>query len=436
VWGNHLYTKDINDEDCNLNTNFVRLTAATSGGAGSLLPSGGPVIVKTCKSAVTTAINAVTGQPLWMLDPNMPDWTTINSPTTSPYSRPMICSATNATACDIGKVWDQIFHKIKQDPAYPHHFISGSLKMQGSNPHPHGFVTGSPERGQYVLDPLNNTAIGTCVGLGSSSVSCDPGATCPLGMHADCVAQAVQGKGGGYYENRYLSETEDALNPTTGVYFSIVMSGPQEHDWIGNVDKQGQPGNISGTNLYFGGQQTTNATLFAVQIGTGKVLWNYTRPIYYRGGIIATGGMVISGWPDGHLIFNDEKTGKVLRDITVGVPLLAPMSIGPDLNGLEHLLVTYGGVNHGILGEPGLHGPLGRGYVTTGAVISYVLGPAPVTPPAQTTTVTTSTVIPGGTTTIQQSGVSDLAFYGAVAVAAILAIVAGALVVLRRRPGA
>jgi len=464
MWGDKTFTKDINDEDCNLNTNFVRLTAATSGGAGSLLPNGGPVFTKTCKSALTIAVNGVTGQPLWFMDPTMPDYTTINSATTSPYSRPMICSTTNATACDIGKVWDQIFHKINQNAAFPHSFISGTLKMQGTNPHPHGFVTGSPLRGQDALDPLNNTEIGTCTGLGTSAVKCDPGATCPTGMHAICVAQDVQGKGQGYYENRYLSETEDAVDPTTGIMYSLGMTGPMEHDWIGNVDKQGQAGNVSGTNLYFGGQQTTNGTLFAVQIGTGKVLWNYTRQIYYRGGIIVTGGMVVSGWPDGHLIFNDAKTGAVLRDINVGIPLLAPMSIGPDLNGVEHLLVTYGGVNHGILGEGGLHGPLGRGYVTTGAVISYVLGPAgpgpstTTTTQTQTQTQTTTITGPGGsvststftttsvvtstgvvstvTTSIGTTGVSDLAFYGAVGVAAILAIVAGALVVLRRRPSA
>jgi hypothetical protein len=246
------------------------------------------------------------------------------------------------------------------------------------------------------------------------------------------------------------------------------MSGPQEHDWIGDVDKQGQSGNISGTNIYFGGLQTTNATLMAIDIGNGKVLWNYTRPIYYRGGIIITGGMVVSDWPDGHLIFNDEKTGAVLRDINVGVPLLAPMSIGPDLNGVEHLLVSYGGTNHGILGENGLHGPLGHGYVTTGAVISYVLGPpsqntgggvtstttqvstqtttvtstnqqGSTVTSVQTSVVTSTSVVSSGpisTTTVSQGGVSDLAFYGAVGVAAILAIVAGALVVLRRRPSA
>ena len=378
----------------------------------------------------------------------------------------MICSATNATACDVGKVWDAIFHKFKQNGTYPNSFISGTIKMQGTNPHPHGFVTGAPTRGENILDPLNVTEIGTCTGVGTSAVSCNPGFTCPTGAHALCVLNDVQGKGAGYYENRYLAESEDGIDPATGVFFSAVMTGPQEHDWIGDVDKQGQSGNISGTNLYFGGQQTTNATIMAIQISTGQVLWNYTRPIYYRGGIIITGGLVVSDWPDGHLIFNDEKTGAVLRDINVGVPLLAPMSIGPDLNGVEHLLVSYGGTNHGILGENGLHGPLGHGYVTTGAVISYVLGPAPATSAAstvtststatqtvtsvgpggstvtsvQTSVVTSTSVVGGGnsvsTTTVGNNGVSDLAFYGAVGVAAILAIVAGALVVLRRRPSA
>jgi hypothetical protein len=467
IWSDKSFTKDINDEDCNLNTIFVRLTAATG---GNLMPNGGPTFVKTCKSSATFAMNGITGQPLWFLDPTMPDYTTISSATTSPYSRAMICSTTNATACDVGRVWDQIFHKIKtNNSAWNAPWISGSIKMQGTNPHPHGFITGSPLRGQSILDPLNNTEIGTCTGLGTSAVKCDPGATCPTGMHAACVAMDVQGKGPGYYENRYLAESEDGVDPATGVFFSVVMSGPQEHDWIGDVDKQGQSGNISGTNLYFGGQQTTNSTMFAIQIGTGQVLWNYTRQIYYRGGIVVTGGLVISDWPDGHLIFNDEKSGAVLRDINVGVPLLAPMSIGPDRNGVEHLLVTYGGVNHGILGEAGLHGPLGRGYVTTGAVISYVLGPAPATTVSTTTatstisnTVTSTVTGPGGstsvvtsvhtslvtttstvagslstvTTSVGTTGVSDLAFYGAVGVAAILAIVAGALVVLRRRPGA
>ena len=452
AWADKSLALDINDQDCNLNTLFVRL------------PTAGPTFVKTCKSAITFAMNGITGQPLWMMDPSMPNPTTVASATTSPMSAPMICSATNATACDLGRVWDHIYHRINELAAYPNTFISGSLHMQGTNPHPHGFITPGPTRGSASPDPLNATEMGSCTGIGTAGVACTVGMTCPTGMHAACVLQDVQGKGNGFYEERYMSETEDALDPATGVFYTIVMSGPQEHDWIGDVSKQGQAGLVGGTNLYFGGQQTTNATLIAINIASGTVMWNYTRPIYYRGGIIVTGGMVVSNWPDGYLIFNDEKTGAVVRDINVGIPLLAPFSIAPDSNGIEHMLIPYGGTNHGILGEPGLHGPLGHGYVTTGGVISYVLGPAPASTSAQTSTTTiTSTAVstvtgPGGSTSVVTStftsvstvagslstvtssigttGVSDLAFYGAVGVAAILAIVAGALVVLRRRPSA
>jgi hypothetical protein len=424
--------------------------------------------VKTCKSSMTFAMNGLTGQPLWYLDPSMPDYSTITASSTSSNSRVMLCSPTNATACDIGRVWDEIAHRIVQSDTYPNsvNVAASAIKMQGTNPHPHGWITGGPARGGANLDPLNNTEIGTCTGVGTSGVTCDPGATCPTGMHADCVANDVQGKGNGYYEERYMAESEDGIDPTNGIYFAIVMHGPAEHDWIGDVAKQGQSGNVSGTSLYFSGVEGTNATEFAVQISTGQVLWTYQRPIYYRGGIIMSGGVVMSDWPDGHLIFQNELTGAVLKDINVGVPLLAPFSIAPDSNGVEHVLISYGGVNHGNLGEPSIHGVLGRGTVTTGAVISYVLGPAPassVTTVTSTTSNTvTSTVVVGGTTStitsVQSSvvtststvagsvstvtssvgttGVSDLAFYGAVGVAAILAIVAGALVVLRRRPSA
>jgi len=476
MWSDKSYTKDINDQDCNLNTSFVRLAATGTGTnnpgvqtgtpisdvpagvTGSLLPAGGPVFVKTCKSSTTMAINGLTGQPLWMLDPTMPDYTTINSASTSPYSRAMACSPTNATACDTGRVWDQIASKIHlNSTSWDNNWISGSIKMQGTNPHPHGFVTGAPERGEANLDPLNNTEVGGCTGTGTS-ISCTVGATCPSGMHAYCVAMDVQGIGPGYYEARYLAESEDAIDPTTGIFFSAVMTGPQEHDWIGDVNKQGQSGNVSGTDIYFSGAQTTNGTIMAIQISTGQILWNYTRQIYYRGGIITTGGLVISDWPDGHLIFQNEATGAVLKDINVGVPLLAPLSIAPDQNGVMHVLISYGGTNHGILGEAGLHGPLGHGYVTTGAVMSYVLGPAPPvsTTVSTATTVVSSTITVSGsasvvsstvtsvstvsgpiqTTSVVNQGVSDLAFYGAVGVAALLAIVAGALVVLRRRPSA
>ena len=64
MWGDKSFTKDINDEDCNLNTSFVHLGAAGSSNnpsTGSLLPAGGAVFVKTCKSSATFAVNGITG---------------------------------------------------------------------------------------------------------------------------------------------------------------------------------------------------------------------------------------------------------------------------------------------------------------------------------------------------------------------------------------
>jgi hypothetical protein len=164
----------------------------------------------------------------------------------------------------------------------------------------------------------------------------------------------------------------------------------------------------------------------ALDPATGKVVWNYTRPIYYRGGLVATGGMVVTQWPDGHLIFLNAANGQVIRDMNFGVPLLAPMSIAPDFNGVEHLLITYGGVQHQVLGEIGLHGPLGHGYVIPGAVISLTLGPSPTGGGGGG-----STIVPGGSAIDSYS----YAFYALAATTVVLAIVAGAMVVTKRRGG-
>lgn len=491
LWSNKSFTKDINDQDCNLNSVFVNLGAAGSannptafftntgsvtpnGGptnialpSGGLMPNGGGVFVKQCKSGVGFAVNAVTGQPLWFMDPAMPDYSTINAPVTSWVSRPMICSPTNATACDIGAVWDKIAHRINQNASYPNNWLGGpnTIKMNGTNPHPHGFVNGGFGRGSPNLDPLNNTEVGTCTGSVGAFTSCNPGFTCPTGSHAACVAQDVQGKGNGYFEERYIGETETSIDPTTGIWVTAAMTGPSEHDWIGDVAKQGQSGNVSGISLYFAGLQPSNSTVFAIQISTGQLLWYYQRPIYYRGSVLTFGGMAMAAYPDGHLDFFNEKTGALLRDINVGIPLLAPNSIAPDSNGLVHILVSYGGANHGNLGNPSIHGVLGRGQVTTGGIISYVVPTTYTSSSASvvtstsvvtsvvtstgangqvtTSTVTSTSVVTSGpvsTATVTSpgsgGGVSNLAFYGAVGVAAILAIVAGALVVLRRRPSA
>lgn len=413
MWADKSIAKDLNDYDCNLNVIFAAVNSQK-------------MILKACKSGVVYGINALSGQPDWILDSTMPNYTTLGA-STSPYSQPFECVPGNVTSCDFGAMWDKIYAMYDNG--------KGTLKMQGTDPHPHGYVQAGPYRGSVAADPLNNTEMTQF--------------TCPIGTTAQC--QAIAGVGSilgcpefsttissevptcpsleslskpGFYEARYLMESENAYD---GKYFYVVvMDGPMEHDYISDVNYKGTSGLTFDTDLYFAGTMPTNATVLALDPATGHVVWNYTRPIYYRGGIIATGGMIITQWPDGHLIFLNSNTGAVLRDMSFGLPLLAPMSIAPDFNGVMHLLLTYGGAQHSVLGEIGLHGSLGHGYVVPGAVISLTVQPS--TAGVSTTT----TVVANGGGGV---GVYSDAFYALVGTVVVLAIIAGMLVVTRNRVG-
>jgi len=411
MWADKSIAKDLNDYDCNLNVIFAQVSSQK-------------MILKACKSGVVYGINALSGQPDWILDSTMPNYTTLGA-STSPLSQPFECQANNVTSCNFGAMWDKIYAMYDNG--------KGTLKMQGSDPHPHGYVQAGPYRGSVAADPLNNTEMTQF--------------TCPIGTTAEC--QAVAGVGSilgcpefsttissevptcpsleslskpGFYEARYLMESENAYD---GKYFYVVvMDGPMEHDYISDVNYKGTSGLTFDTDLYFAGTMPTNATVLALDPATGHVMWNYTRGIYYRGGIIATGGMIITQWPDGQLIFLNSDTGAVIRDMNFGTPLLAPMAIAPDFNNVMHLLITYGGAQHAVLGEIGLHGPLGHGYIVPGAVISLTIGPS-------TSTATTVTQVSGG----GGVGVYSDAFYALVGTVVILAIIAGMLVVTRNRVG-
>lgn len=410
VWADKTVAKDLNDYDCNLNVIYAQV-------------NGQKMVLKACKSGIIYGINAITGQPMWVLDPNMPDYKTLGASTSS-LSKPFECQAGNNTSCNIGATWDKIYQM----------YNSGQLKMKGSNPRPHGFVSPGPYRASVALNPLNNTEMNRFI--------------CPIGTNAQC--QSTAGVGNvfgcpefsqnvssktpscpslensgktGFTEGRYFMESENAFD---GTYFYVVVEdGPMEHDYISDVQYKGNTGLTFDTNLYFAGTMQTNATVMALDPATGNIVWNYTRPIYYRGGIIATGGMIVTQWPDGHVVFLNSANGQVVRDMSFGLPLLAPMSIAPDVNGAEHLLIDFGGTQHAVLGEVGLHGALGHGYIVPGAVISLALsqggsgtvGPSPSG---------------GGGSTIDTY---SYAFYVLLATVVVLAIVAGALVVRRGRTG-
>jgi hypothetical protein len=295
----------------------------------------------------------------------------------------------------------------------------------GKIPKPHGYITYPPYRASLALDPLNSTQMTLIV--------------CPVGTNAQCQAIAGVGnilgcpesiQGGacpslgklgkqGFIEGRYFHESEDAFD---GRYFYVtVMDGPMEHDYISDADHKGWYGITFDTNLWFSGQMPTNTTILKIDPANGQVVWNYTRPIYYRGGLIVTGGMVVSAWPDGKVLFNDASTGKVLRTMDLGVPLLAPFSIVPDADGNMHIMLTYGGTVHPVLGEVGFHGALGHGYMIPGSVISLSLGAAGQEGGGQVTTVVQSGA----------SGTFSTEFYVLLAATVGLAVVVGFLVLWR-----
>jgi len=409
IWADKSIAKDLNDYDCNLNVIVAQVNSQK-------------MVLKACKSGIVFGIDAISGQPAWVLDTGMPNPRTLG-PSTSPLSQPFQCQANNVTSCNIGAMWDKIYHL----------YNTGQLKMKGTNPHPHGYIALGPYRASAPIDPLNNTEMTQFVCPIGTNKQCQDLAGvgnvlgCPeFVTNSDTLACPALGKTGkvGFTEGRYFMESENAFD---GHYFYItVMDGPMEHDYISNILYKTTTGLTFDTDLYFAGRMSTNATVMALDPATGKVVWNYTRPIYYRGGLVATGGMVVTQWPDGHLIFLNAANGQVIRDMNFGVPLLAPMSIAPDFNGVEHLLITYGGVQHQVLGEIGLHGPLGHGYVIPGAVISLTLGPSPTGGGGGG-----STIVPGGSAIDSYS----YAFYALAATTVVLAIVAGAMVVTKRRGG-
>lgn len=357
VWADKSIARDLNDEDCNLNTIFADV-------------QGERMVLKACKSGVIYGIDALDGQPRWILDATMPDYLDPSSTA----SRPLECSPTSVESCNFGAVWDKLWSEY----------------LRGQIPRPHGYVTGAPYRASEGLDPLNLTEMSQFVCPVGTNAQCE--ALAGVGSTQQCAAvagtslcaQLAQSGKPGFIEANYLMESENAFD---GRYFyAVVMDGPMERDYIGNVDYKGSSGIVFGTNLYFSGEMPTNATILKIDPTDGRVLWSYARPIYYRGGILVTGGMVVSQWPDGEMVFQSAQTGSVLRTIQLGVPLLAPFSIAPDGAGDMHILIATGGSNHPVLGEAGLHGALGRGYATTGRVISLALskGPTTVSSSAQT----------------------------------------------------
>jgi outer membrane protein assembly factor BamB len=235
--------------------------------------------------------------------------------------------------------------------------------------------------------------------------------------------------------------SDRAFDPETQTY--ILYEGAQ---WAMVLEEHSYfPGetNYKGGNLFttFRGLPV-NATLVARDLATGKVKWTwFYQPTMQRAAPIISGGMVITGWPDGIMRFFDKDTGKLLHQTSIGAPVVVQPTIGKDSAGDSKIFVLAGP-----------SGPLGVGDARFGlAGLSRVPGTIIALGlsgrAAQTTTVTstsasttTSTVVstqPAKTTTVtsqitQTVGLPSEVTYAAVAVA-VIAIIAAAVLTTRKK---
>jgi hypothetical protein len=268
------------------------------------------------------------------------------------------------------------------------------------------------------------------------------------------------------------TENNGAYDPTTNMVFYNTYSRP------GNSSA----GIISGSKGMWGGNavgniptaaldvtSTTNDTVWALNANTGSVIWSHWIPqLGLRGGVGVTNGMVIVPLDNGSLLFLNEHTGTLLRNLFVGSAMVTQPIIGTDANGDTQIVLPAE-----IPITAGLLVSTYRTTSTSGFLFGVGLGPTPttqtitstststatstVTGPATTsvsTSISTSTVTstaPGGTSTVTSTapgatstatvvsttgttGIDPTTFYAVAALAVIFVIVSGFLAMRGRKP--
>lgn len=89
-----------------------------------------------------------------------------------------------------------------------------------------------------------------------------------------------------------------------------------------------------------------NATIYAINIGTGTILWHYNLPDRYQGSaIVVSGGVVYAVDRAGTLYALAQTDGKLLRSISLGGVGAAGVSLGQNLKGQMMIFVPAGGAD-------------------------------------------------------------------------------------------
>jgi len=100
-----------------------------------------------------------------------------------------------------------------------------------------------------------------------------------------------------------------------------------------------------------------NTTIYAVDVNTGRVVWEYFIPdLPFRGGLTSSNGLVFVPLIDGTLRILDADNGKELKRFLFGGYVVQPPSIASDTDGKVKLFLSVGG-------SPQIWGPQLPGYV-------------------------------------------------------------------------
>ncbi|MBI4257813.1 MAG: PQQ-binding-like beta-propeller repeat protein, partial [Thaumarchaeota archaeon] len=116
--------------------------------------------------------------------------------------------------------------------------------------------------------------------------------------------------------------------------------------------------------------RASNTTIYALDAATGQPKWSFfSDGSGYRGGLVATGGLIYASLVNGNLYALDAQTGKLVSQKRFGVPLPQPPIFGADAKGKMMMFQAFGG---GIGSVVGANVP--------GAIMAFGLPDKPIEP--------------------------------------------------------
>ena len=89
-----------------------------------------------------------------------------------------------------------------------------------------------------------------------------------------------------------------------------------------------------------------NSTVYAIDASNGSVDWKYELDAPHRGGLMATGNMVVFGSHDGRFYTLDSETGEFIYSKYVGAALGTTPTIGAAASGEQYIFQPVGGLDH------------------------------------------------------------------------------------------